>query len=115
MKDDLVFFLINKFQVIWNEERDKSEKNGKRFKFWKCLFKMFFVNDFLVIVFGQGLCLIYFLFYLLFFGYFVFSLMLFEIEKNFFYYICVLGLCFIFLVGIFGLYYKGYRFELFGI
>ena len=81
-KDDSAFFLTNKLQAIWNEERDKSEKNGKRPKLWKCLFKMLSVNDLLVIVFGQGLCSTYLLLYPLFLGYLVSSLMSPETEKD---------------------------------
>lgn len=114
-KDDSAFFLTNKLQAIWNEERDKSQKNGKRPKLWKCLFKMLSVDDLLVIVFGQGLCSTYLLLYPLFLGYLVSSLMSPETEKNPLYYICALGLCFISLVGTFGLHHKGYRSELFGI
>ena len=114
-KDDSAFFLTNKLQAIWNEERDKSKKNGKRPKLWKCLFKMLSVDDLLVIVFGQGLCSTYLLLYPLFLGYLVSSLMSPETEKNPLYYICALGLCFISLVGTFGLHHKGYRSELFGI
>ena len=105
----------DKLQESWKKERDKCKKKGKRPKLWKSVLSMLTVNDLLVIVFGNVLYAAYHILSPLFLGYLVSKLISATTQENFPLYVCALSLCFIAVVGTFGIHHMGYRTELYGI
>ena len=64
-----------KLQTKWNNEKAKSERSGKRPKFWKSVLKMISFKDFLIIMFTGILDSCCRIFQPLFLGYLISSLM----------------------------------------